>query len=259
MRRRRLGFWLRFAVVVLEPLLTVLTRRDWRGMEHVPRAGGVILCTNHTTHADPLTFGHFLYAAGRSPRFLAKGGLFALPFVGQVLRGAEQIPVARESENAALAYAAAVDAVRRGEAVCVYPEATITRDPRLWPMGGKTGAARVALATGAPVVPVAQWGAQRLLPPYSALPRLWRRPVVHVLAGPPVELSDLRGVEPTAQVLREATDRIMDAITALLAQVRGEVPPPVRFDPRTSGLPRFGNPHKKIRAWRRRPRPKERE
>lgn len=242
-RGRRIGFWFRLAVVILKPLMTLLTRRDWRGMEHVPAHGGVVLCVNHISYFDPLAFSHFVFDAGRLPRFLAKAALFELPFVGMVLRGTGQIPVFRESQDAAKAFAAAVDAVNAGGCVCIYPEATVTRDPDRWPMVGKTGAARVALTTGAPVIPVAQWGAQEVLGPYSKRPHFFPRHTMRMTAGSPVDLSDLAGRELTAEVLHAATDRIMAAITELLAAIRGETAPEVRFDPRTGGLPRTGNPH----------------
>lgn len=216
------GFWYLFAVVVLRPLLIVCTRQEWRGWEHIPESGGAVVVSNHISHVDPLTFTHFVYESGRLPRFLAKASLFRVPFVRTVLRGAEQIPVYRESESAAQAYSAAVDAVRRGKLVAIYPEATLTRDPDLWPMVGKTGAARVALETGAPVIPVAQWGAHRVLPPYSKLPRLFPRHTVHVHAGPPVDLTDLQGRPIDAELLREGTARIMAAVTGLLQEIRGQ-------------------------------------
>jgi 1-acyl-sn-glycerol-3-phosphate acyltransferase len=124
----------------------------------------------------------------------------------------------------------------------VYPEATITRDPAMWPMVGKTGAARIALATGAPVIPVAQWGAQRLLPPYAKRPVLWPRVTVFARAGAPVELSDLRGAAPSAEVLDVATARIMAAITAELETIRAERAPATRFDPRAAGVKEYGDP-----------------
>jgi 1-acyl-sn-glycerol-3-phosphate acyltransferase len=242
--RPHAGFWYRFAIYVLKPLLTVFTRRDWRGAENLPRTGGMVLVANHISHLDALTLAHFLYDNGLLPRFLAKAAVFDVPFVGRVVRGAEQIPVYRESQDAALAYEAAVAAVRRGECVVVYPEATLTRDPDLWPMRGKTGAARIALATGAPVVPVAQWGVQEVLAPYSTRPHLLPARTVHVLAAAPVDLSGLPDGEPTAEVLAEATDRIMAALTAAVAQLRGRTPPAVRFDPKAAGVPVTGNPHR---------------
>jgi 1-acyl-sn-glycerol-3-phosphate acyltransferase len=126
--------------------------------------------------------------------------------------------------------------VEAGRAVVVYPEGTITGDPDLWPMRGHTGAARIALQTAAPVVPVGQWGAQDIL--YGnrlGVPRLLPRKTFHLVTGTPVALDDLRGVPMTAAVLTEATTRIMDAITALVAELRQEPPPAVRFDPRHPG------------------------
>ena len=223
--------------------MMLLTRRDWHGGEHLgPDGLGIVVVTNHVSHIDPLAFAHFLYDNGRSPRFLAKAGLFKVFFVGSVLRGAEQIPVYRQSVDAAKAYSAAVDAVRRGECVAIYPEATLTRDPDLWPMQGKTGAARVALATGAPVIPVAQWGPQDLLAPYGRRPHLLPRKVMHLRAGPPVDLAEFAGREVDAVLLRDVTAKIIDAITALLEEIRGEKAPPERLDPRTTGRPVIGNP-----------------
>ncbi|MGH8970965.1 MAG: lysophospholipid acyltransferase family protein [Actinomycetes bacterium] len=243
MTRRRLGFWYRLAVVLLRPPLVLLTRRDWHGATNLPRSGGVVVVTNHVSYFDPLAFAHYLYDNGRLPRFLAKAALFDLFFVGSVVRGAGQIPVYRESATATTAYSAAVDAIRRGECVVIYPEGTVTRDPGLWPMVGKTGAARVALATGAPVVPVAQWGPQDVLAPYAKRLRLLPRKTMHLRAGPPVDLSDFMGREVTAELLAAVSERIMMALTAQLEQIRGEQAPGVRFDPRKQGLPTTGNPN----------------
>src|SRR5690606_31058492 len=124
-----------------------------------------------------------------------------------------QIPVYRESGQAAGAFRAAVDAIRAGRCVAIYPEGTLTRDPDLWPMTGKTGAARVALETQCPVIPVAQWGAQEILARYAKKPKIFPRKVMHVRAGPPVDLADLYGLPLTALVLKDATERIMAAIT----------------------------------------------
>jgi 1-acyl-sn-glycerol-3-phosphate acyltransferase len=243
-RPRHIGFWYRLAVVILKPLLTVLTKRDWRGAEHLPETGGVVVVTNHVSHVDPLTFAHFLYDNARLPRFLGKEVLFRVFFVGAVLRGAKQIPVYRESVDASQAFSAAVQAIRDGECVGFYPEATLTRDPDLWPMVGKTGAARVALETGAPVVPIAQWGPQELLAPYAKRPRLFPRATMHVWAGPPVDLTAFQGRPIDGALLRAVTERIMAAITDLLEEIRGEQAPVVRFDPRDSELPRTGDPRR---------------
>lgn len=241
-RPRRIGFWYRLAALILRPPMMVLTKRDWQGVEHLPATGGVIVVTNHVSHADPIVFAHFLYDNGHLPRFLAKEVLFRVFFVGQVLRGAKQIPVYRESADASRAFSAAVAAVRDGECVAIYPEATLTRDPDQWPMVGKTGAARVALETGAPVIPVAQWGPQELLAPYAKKPDLFPRKTMHLRAGPPVDLSDLAGRPIDAPLLREVTERLMAAITTLLEEIRGEQAPATRFDLRSTELPRTGDP-----------------
>ena len=110
-----------------------------------PPTGGCIVVFNHLSHVDPLTAAHLVYDHGRLPRYLAKSGLF------KNRRSASSSPRparSRSSGSAATAvgaYDAAVRAVRAGECVVVYPEGTLTRDPDLWPMTGKSGAARIAL------------------------------------------------------------------------------------------------------------------
>lgn len=215
---------------ILKPLYFAFTRPDWREGTRIPATGGCVLVLNHISHVDPLTAAHLVHDHGREPRYLAKAGLFRGRVLGYFLRSAGQIPVERSSRHAVGAYAAAVEAVRAGECVVVYPEGTITRDPDLWPMTGKSGAARIALATGCPVIPIGQWGAHTLLAPYAKKPHLFPRSTITMLVGDPVPLEDLRAREISPQVIHEATERIMDAITELVAQVRGETPPAERFD-----------------------------
>ncbi|CAN5433413.1 lysophospholipid acyltransferase family protein [soil metagenome] len=207
------------AVAVVRPLLMLLTHRDWKGAELLP-AEGFVLAANHISHADPLLLAHFVHDSGIPPRFLAKASVLDFPIIGRVLRATGQIPVYRETAAAHDALRAAVSAVRRGDCIIVYPEGTLTRDAALWPMTGKTGAAKIALTTGCPVMPVAQWGAQDILPPDAHLPRLFPRRVSRVRVGPAVDLDDLRQQDLTGQVLREGTERIMTAITRLLEGLR---------------------------------------
>ncbi|MFG2864527.1 lysophospholipid acyltransferase family protein [Streptomyces sioyaensis] len=232
MSRRRIGFWYRLAAVICKPPLLVLFKRDWRGMEHIPADGGFITAVNHNSYLDPLSYAHYQYNTGRVPRFLAKAGLFKSGFVGLMMRGTGQIPVYRETTDAATAFRAAVSAIEKGECVAFYPEGTLTRDPELWPMQGKTGAARVALLTKAPVIPVAQWGAHEAMPPYAKEKklRLLPRKMLRVQAGPPVDLSAFYDQEPTAEVLRAVTEVIMAAITEQLAVLRGESVPAEPYD-----------------------------
>lgn len=236
MRVRRLqqrrGWAFTLGAIILKPLFLLTTTPRWEGGLRIPPTGGVVLAMNHLSHVDPLTAAVFTHDHGRLPRYLAKSGLFKGRVLGYFMRAAGQIPVERSSVSAAGAYDAAVAAVRAGECIVVYPEGTITRDPEQWPMKGKTGAARIALETGCPVYPVGQWGAQRLLPAYSRKPDLFPRKPIHIVVGDPVDLSDLVDAPRTAAVLAEATERIMSAITDLVAEIRHEVAPAERFEMR---------------------------
>lgn len=253
--QERRGWAWTAAVAVVKPTLLACTRRDWVDGHRIPATGGCVVVVNHISHVDPLTLAHLLYDHGRLVRYLAKDALFKVPVVGAICRDSGQIPVTRLSADAAKAYDAAVAAVSRGELIGVYPEGTITRDPDGWPMRGKTGAARIALSTGCPVIPIGQWGAQEVLPAYTARLHVVPPRTVHYKVGDPVDLDDLRGKPQTAEVLREATDRIMAAITALVADLRGEQPPDRPFDPRTAGVRQIGNYRKAQRARRRAKRP----
>lgn len=214
----------------LYPLMQGSTRRQWSGSEHIPREGGFVLAANHVSYADPLALGHFLVECGRAPHFLAKSSLLDVPVLGSVIKGTGQIPVYRNTTRASDAYSAAVDGVRRGACVVVLPEGTLTRDPHLWPMTGKSGAARIALDTGCPLIPVALWGTQEVLWPYRGrVPKVVPRKTMHVAAGPPVDLSDLHRPYD-APTLRIATDRVMASITKQLEEIRQESAPEQRVD-----------------------------
>jgi 1-acyl-sn-glycerol-3-phosphate acyltransferase len=215
----------------------LFTKRDWRGRENLRsevlpdgRQVGIVVAANHISYFDPLECAHYLYDNGRLPRFMGKHEVFELPVIGPIITGAGQIPVYRETEDAANAIRAAIEAVNLGECVVIYPEGTISRDPELWPMTGKTGAARIALMTGAPLIPLAQWGAQEVVRPYAKELRLIPRKVMQVMTGPPVDLDDLRGRPIDAEVLDIATTRLMAAITAQLEILRGAKAPVERYD-----------------------------
>lgn len=239
MAHRRLGFWRRFAVMLAIPLLQAWTKRTWTGMEHVPRAGGVIIVPNHVSHFDPLVVAHYLYGAGRWPRFLGKASLWRVPVLGAFLRKVQQIPVERGSVEAVKSLDVLITALREGGAVVIYPEGTTTREPGLWPMRGKTGAARLALITGAPVVPVANWGAQQVFDPRTNKLKLRLRTPVTVTAGPPVDLSRFAGAAPTRAVLDQMTDTIMLDVRDLLAGIR-EGTPPALYDRPAKRTPAAG-------------------
>lgn len=239
------GWAVGLGVVLLKPTLLAIASRTWIDGEKIPESGGCVVALNHVSHIDPLLSAHFVYDHGRIPRYLAKSGLFKNPLLAGFLTSAGQIPVERLTRNANTAYDAAVEAVDQGECVVVYPEGTLTRDPDLWPMVGRTGAARIALDTSCPVIPVGQWGAQDVLAPYARTPDLLPRKHITMRAGDPVPLEDLRESERTQQNIKAGTERIMNAITVQVAEIRGEQPPTERFDPRKAGVHETGNPNRK--------------
>jgi len=243
--QQKRGWTFTFAVPIVKSTLLTIASRNWVDGEKIPATGGCIVAVNHISHIDPLLSAHFVYDHGRLPRYLAKSGLFKNKALAGFLASAGQIPVERLSRNAVGAFDAAVWAVRDGECVVVYPEGTLTRDPDLWPMQGKSGAARIALETGCPVIPVGQWGAQGLLPPYSAKLRLVPRQRIQMKAGDPVDLSDLLTQPRSAATINAATARIMAAIAELVADLRGELAPAELFDQRKAGVREIGNPGKR--------------
>ena len=226
--------WRRVSKIILWPLIQVGMKHEWHGQDNIkniPADQGLILAINHLSYADIFADSLFAYEAGRYPVFLAKSSLFDIKVLGSIIRKLGQLPVYRGQADAALVLRDAEQGIKNGACVIFYPEATVTRDPNQWPMVAKTGVARLALATGAPVIPIAHWGAQKILPYGSFRPHLVPRTTVQVSAGPPVDLSEWEGQPMTAQVLRAATERIMKDITALLAGIRGETPPAEPYHP----------------------------
>ena len=235
------NIYFKLAAKIVIPILCAVTKRDWRGSEHLPKNGAVIVVSNHISYADPLIFAHFLYKNGRAPRFLGKASVFRIPIIGRIIAGSGQIPVERESENASHALDHAIAFLNSGHCLGVYPEGTLTRDKNAWPMRAKTGIARLAITTQVPVIPCAQWGAQKLLPTYGKNVHLFPRTKVSVWAGAPLTFERWIGRENDQEALEEATRYVMSSITALLEQIREEKAPSDIFDPHTSDLPRTGN------------------
>ena len=156
----------RFGALLVIPILKLLTKRSCNGVENLPKSGPVIVISNHLSYLDALVMAHFLYANGRAVRFLGKDSVFKIPVIGKIISSAGQIPVARESDRASHALDSALDLLKAGHCVGIYPEGTLTRDQNLWPMVAKTGIARLAILSKVLVIPVAQWGDQNLLAPY---------------------------------------------------------------------------------------------
>jgi 1-acyl-sn-glycerol-3-phosphate acyltransferase len=225
-------------VIILRPLLWLLMKYQWQGRENFPKTGGVILAPNHLSYVDWAAIALYSYSYGhRFPVYMIKSPVFDVKLIGPLLYNVGQLPVYRGRGDAGLVLKQAERALAAGACVIVYPEGTATRDPDLWPMVGKTGAARLALSTGAPVIPIAQWGAQDVLPYGSKKPKLWPRKTIRMAAGPPVDLSAYAGQRLSASTLQAATADIMADITALLAKIRQETPPAVPWDPAVGGRP----------------------
>ena len=173
--------------------------------------------------------------AGRWPRFLGKASLFRVPVIGRIITACGQIPVERGTNSAVQALQAAITAIEAGKTVVIYPEGTVTFDEQLWPMVAKSGAARIALQTAFPVIPIGQWGAQDIMWGKKVhFPHLLPRKTLRLVAGPPVPLDDLRESPVTPQAVAVATEQFMVAITDLVVELRHESAPPDRYDPRRS-------------------------
>lgn len=231
----------RVLAFLLLPLIKAMTKREWRGGENLPD-GGFIAVGNHISDADPLGFIHFLVDHGIYPAILGKRELFRFPVLRQIFAAIGVIPVDRGTEKAGQSLGPAIQALDAGACVVIYPEGTHTFDPDLWPMTAKTGAARLAIRAGVPVVPIAQWGAQEFRHPHTGKLRIHRFRS-QILAGEPVWLDDYGSDPDDREAVTAATEEIMRRLTEQLAELRGEPAPAVPYD-RRRGSPR-------IRSWTR--------
>ena len=234
-----------FCAKIVIPILNAITKRTWQGAENIPKSGPAIIISNHMSYVDVLFFAQFLFKNGRAPRFIGKRSVFNVPIIGRILLAAGQIPVDRESTHASKALDHAVAALKAGHLIGIYPEGTLTRDEKLWPMVAKTGAARLAIITQLPIVPVAAWGIADVLAPYSKMPRIWKRSKITLRAGKAIDMSPWYGKQDDPAALAEATAHIMGELTLMLEDIRGEKRSAQIFDPHNSDLPRTGNFKKK--------------
>lgn len=228
-RRAETSFSFRIMAGVIVPLWSLAARYRFVRKTELPARGGFILCANHLSSVDPVAVGVAVWRLGRIPRFLAKASLFKVPVIGRFLRASGQIPVDRGSHSrrgsGANPFSAAHELLRRGRGVIVYPEGTFTDDPGMWPMRGKTGAVRLALETGIPLYPLAHWGSQDILSLDGRRFRPFPRKTISIAMGEPLDLSRFQGEPLTPQLLKQATEQLMQEITALLALIREEPPP----------------------------------
>lgn len=233
--RLGLSWWI--VCLVLYAPVSLLVKIRYRNLDRIPQHGAAILVVNHVSHVDPFLVAKLVLDGARTPRFLAKDSIFAVPVVGTAMRSMGHIPVKRGTADARQSLAAAVTALERGALIVLHPEGTVTRDPDGWPMVGKTGAARLSmLAPHVPVIPVAQWGVQESVDLYRRRVRLIPRPR-HVLSiGEPIDLGTLREGEPNVRALVGISDVIMRRLRRDVAELRG-LPEPTGelFRPATGG------------------------
>lgn len=237
-------------------LAGALQRTRIAGAERIPPSGPLLVAVNHTCHLDWLTMAIVVYRSGRAPRIAARADLFTVPVLGWIMRKTGQIPIYRsdaasapkDGGSPASSMGAMARALAEGKSVVIFPESTFTRDPSGWPMKARTGVARLALANpDVAVVPVAHWGNEGLIDPWTGKVS-WRkfgrrRTTCDVRVGEPVDLSAYRGCDVTHELLTEATEKVMAAVTDELKAIRtadvaaGDGPRERRWDRAIDGDP----------------------
>jgi putative phosphoserine phosphatase/1-acylglycerol-3-phosphate O-acyltransferase len=194
-----------------QEIVTPNARIEFEGLENIPATGPAILVFNHRSYFDPIVMGLVIAKTGRNVRGLGKKEVFDVPIVGRILKASGGIRVDRGTGSDE-PLEAAIAAVEAGELLMIAPEGTIPRGPAFFDpvLKGRWGAARIAAATGAPVIPVGLWGTEKVWPRSARLPKmsLTDRPLITVSVGPPVKLAHR---SPDAD-----TKKIMKAITAQL-------------------------------------------
>ena len=209
-----MGYWMLKAV--LTPILRLLFRPWIAGLENVPPTGGVILASNHLSFSDsiflPLLVPRRVTFLAKSDYFTGRGPKGRLKNL--FFRSVGQVPLDRSGGKASeAALRTALKILRNGRLLGLYPEGTRSPDGRLY--RGKTGVARMALAAGVPVIPVAMIDTHKMQPPGKLMPKVMR---IGVLIGEPLDFSRYAGMEGDRLVLRSMTDEIMYAIMLLSGQ-----------------------------------------
>ncbi len=215
--------WYRVLNGLIRPPLQLWFNWRFEGLEAVPAQGPLIVVGNHLSYLDPFAHAYFVIKAGRRPRFLAKRELFDNPLTGMALRGAGQIPVDRGAGDRS-PLDAATRALEAGEVVVIYPEGTsATANPDFSPDRGKTGAIRLALETGVPILPVATWGGQYVWRKAGRQSLAFGRPI-WLRAGEPMDLHELPDADAAAAEVRALTDELMGELGVLVDGLRSRYP-----------------------------------
>lgn len=232
-KRRPSIFWVLAGLIL--PVWSLMVRYRFTRASRLPKTGPFILAPNHYSEIDPIVVGAAVWHLGRVPRFMAKASLFKIPVLGWLMRASGQIPVEREGVarggKGGSPIGAANQLIANDAGVIVYPEGTLTRDPDLWPMRGKSGAVRLALESGIPLIPIAHWGTQNLMPRYGKSIKPFPRKTIHVAVGKPINLEQFKNAPVDQKSINAATKLLMDEITQLLVTLRGEPAPAERWDP----------------------------
>lgn len=215
--------WYHVAKNLLEPPVRLWFNWRFEGLDRVPASGPLIVAGNHLSYVDPAAHAYFMVKAGRRPRFLAKRELFDHRLLGPALRGTRQISVDRGSGDPTSLEQAA-RALRDGEVVVVYPEGTTTTTSADFSPGrGKTGAIRLAFATGVPILPVATWGGQYVWRKEGRQSLAFGRPI-WVRAGDLFDAAGRAAGDERAVTARRLTDELMGEIGTLVASLRSGYP-----------------------------------
>ncbi|WP_193071747.1 MULTISPECIES: lysophospholipid acyltransferase family protein [unclassified Brevibacterium] len=203
-------------------LMRTATKMTVENSENLPPRGtGAIVAAYHANHLDPILVGLALWRNGRVPHFLAKSTLFS-GALGVILKGLGQIPVLRASAQAGDSLDYAKEALARGETVVIYPEGTLTKDEEFWPQHFKSGTARLALETGAQIIPVAHWGLNGIYPRGAKLPKF--RPMSNtsvVRFGPALSYDDLWGHRDEKRSKTLLTKRLTNTIAVMVGELSG--------------------------------------
>ena len=245
-RSEELNLAVHFVANILVPVVRFMFRVVPHGLEKLPKSGAYIIVSNHVTNVDALAVAYFIYKQlHRGPHFLAKESLFRVPVIGPLITSAGQIPVYRSTHRNDAPLRAANAYLEAGHCIAIFPEGTLTRDPDLWPMRGRTGAVRLALETGVPVYAIAHWGSEKVLPQYGSRfrPGFWKK--VNIIVGGEINLDKYRHAKLQPAEVQEATDLVMSKITELVEELRGEKAPAERWNPATAGQATTGNFKKK--------------
>lgn len=225
-------------ISVFHGALVLTARRKYRHLERIPSTGGAIIVSNHISLLDAFVLPHAVRKAGRNPLGMGKVELFHIPVVGKWFTKIGHVAVDRKAASPSVALEPAAEALRSGQVLCMYPEGTINHTPERGLLEGRTGVARLALASGVPVVPIGQWGPQEALSSKGKLALLrkpkmlgWlhadrkaRRPVCQLLVGEPISPDEIAAAAKSTsgeEDLRAATDLVMTRLGALVAEISG--------------------------------------